>query len=139
LGVLLLQFPPLFRQQHFSLLAAYLKALPKNRRYAVEVRNKSLLNPDLYNLLRDQGVALVWAENPKMPQVTEVTSNFLYVRLEGDRKIVNGLRGQVEVDKSAQTLQWANRLKPFVDAGRDVFVYFGKYYSGFPPSDVAAL
>ncbi len=105
----------------------------------MEVRNKSLLNPDLYNLLRDQGVALVWAENPKMPQVTEVTSNFLYVRLEGDRKIVNGLRGQVEVDKSAQTLQWANRLKPFVDAGRDVFVYFGKYYSGFPPSDVAAL
>ena len=44
LGVLLLQFPPMFRQEHFPLLKDYLKTLPKRHRYAVEVRNKSLLN-----------------------------------------------------------------------------------------------
>jgi uncharacterized protein YecE (DUF72 family) len=52
LGVLLLQFPPMFRQQHFPLLVDYLKTLPSGFRYAVEVRNKSLLSEELFVLLR---------------------------------------------------------------------------------------
>ena len=136
LGVLLLQFPPMFRQQHFQLLADYLKALPERYRYAVEVRNKSLLNPEVYTLLREHNVALVWVDTPKMPQISEITADFLYVRWGGDRKIVTGTLGKIEVDRSLQIQEWAQKIRPHSEGGQIVFGYFSKYYSGFPPSDV---
>ncbi len=139
LGVLLLQFPPLFRKQHFPRLAEYLKTLPPEHRYAVEVRNKSLLTPELYQLLRSYGVALVWVDSPKMPLIVEETSDFVYARLEGDRKAVVGTLGKIEQDKTEQIGVWASRLKPMLTRKRAVFVYFGKYFSGFPPSDVDSL
>jgi uncharacterized protein YecE (DUF72 family) len=84
-------------------------------------------------------VALAWAENPKLPLTLEATADFVCVHLEGDRKAVQGLLGKVEVDKTAATAEWANRLKSYVTAGKTVFAYFGKFYSGFPPSDVQQL
>jgi uncharacterized protein YecE (DUF72 family) len=140
LGVLLLQFPPFFRKQHLPLLADYLPTLPKHR-YAVEVRNKSLLSLELYSLLKEQNVALVWGwgNAPKIPQIEEKTATFLYIRWEGARKTVNGMLGKVEVEKSSETQNWANKLKPHLESGNDIFAYFGKYYSGFPPTDTELL
>jgi len=139
LGVLLLQFPPIFRQQHLPLLAEYLKTLPKNRRYAIEVRNKSLLNEDVYALLRDSNVALAWVDAAKMPLITEATADFVYLRLEGDRKAVTGTFGKTEADRTGGIREWSAKLETLVNGGTDVFGYFSKYYSGFPPSDVAEL
>jgi uncharacterized protein YecE (DUF72 family) len=139
LGVLLLQFPPLFRQQHFTLLKDYLQSLPKEHHYAVEVRNKSLLNEEVYSLLRSHNVALAWADAAKMPLVNEATADFLYVRWEGDRKTVNGTMGKTEADRINQIQAWAEKLKPVLDSETHVFGYFSKYYSGFPPSDVGEL
>ncbi len=136
LGVLLLQFPPLFRTQHFPLLKSYLEALPKTHRYAVEVRHPSLLNADLYALLKAQSVALAWVESAKMPLTSEVTADFVYVRWEGDRKIVNGLLGKIEREQQAPIAEWVDRLKVLLGAGVHVFGYFSKYFSGFPPADL---
>ena len=33
----------------------------------------------------------------------------------------------------------AEKIKPFVSKQIEVFGYFGKYYSGYPPSDIANL
>jgi uncharacterized protein YecE (DUF72 family) len=136
LGTLLLQFPPMFRQAHVPLLREYLKTLPKMHRYVVEVRNKTLLNDDLYGLLREQNVALAWVDTPTMPLISEVTADFIYVRWEGDRKTVTGTLGKTETDRTQHIQAWADRLKPFLDRGTEVYGYFSKYYSGFPPSDV---
>ncbi|MCW4009091.1 MAG: DUF72 domain-containing protein [Candidatus Bathyarchaeota archaeon] len=135
LGVLLLQFPPMFRQRHFPLLAAYLKALPKRYRYAVEVRNKSLLTKELYGLLKEQGVALVWVDAAKMPLAAEVTADFLYVRWEGDRKAVMGTTGKTETDRAKEIQVWTKRVQPFWEKHIPVFGYFSKYYSGNPTGD----
>ena len=139
LGVLLLQFPPLFRQQHFPFLAEYLKTLPKNRRYAMEARNKSLLNEDVYTLLRDNNVALAWVDAAKMPLSMEATADFVYLRWEGDRKTVTGTLGRTEAYKTGSIREWRARLETLANRGTEVFGYFSKYYSGFPPSDVAEL
>ncbi len=136
LWALLLQFPPMFRQQHVPLLREYLKTLPKMHRYVVEVRNKTLLNDDLYALLREHNVALAWVDTPAMPLVSEVTAGFIYVRWEGDRKTVTGTLGKTETDKTQHIQAWTDRLKPFLDRGTEIYGYFSKYYSGFPPSDV---
>ena len=139
LGCLLLQFPPAFDNSFLPLLKIFLKDLPKNQRYAVEVRNKTLLNHDFYSTLKEFNVALAWAENPKMPQVFELTSDFIYQRWEGDRKKVNGLRGKIEVNRAKDLQGLAEKIKPYLDAKTPVFGYFGKFYSGFPPSDATYL
>jgi uncharacterized protein YecE (DUF72 family) len=139
LGVLLLQFPPFFGQPHLPVLAGYLKMLPKQYRYAVEVRNKSLLNEQVFGLLREHGVALAWVGAPKMPLITEATADFAYVRWEGDRKTVTETLGKTETDRTRDTQVWAEKLKRLVDGGTEVFGYFSKYYSGFPPSDIREI
>lgn len=139
LGVLLLQFPPNFSVDHFDDLEKYLQQLPKVNRYVVEVRNKGWLSDEFYRLLRVYNVAFAWAENPRMPTINEITAGFLYIRWEGNRKAVNGTLGKIETDKKADLEVWAKRIKPYLTKGMDVFGYFGKYYSGLPPSDVKQL
>ena len=139
LGVLLLQLPPFFRKEHISLLADYLKNLPKDFRYAVELRDNSLFNEDLFALLRERNVALVWVDSNKTPLLTKKTADFVYVRWEGDRKAVTGTLGKTEADRTAQIQDWVGKLKSLLEQQILVFGYFSKYYSGFPPADLDEL
>ena len=139
LGPLLLQFPPIFGVEHFFDLANFLKKLPSLNHYVVEVRDKAFLNEEFYSLLKFNNIALAWANNPNMPQIAEVTSDFLYVRWEGDRSKVKGTLGKIEVDKTEDLKMWAEKIKSYLNKNMTVYGYFGKYYSGFPPSDINAL
>ena len=135
LGPLLLQFPYAFGNEHVPLLREFLNILPKEHRYVVEVRNRKLLNDSLFSTLRDRNVVLAWVDSPFMPLINEVTSDFIYIRWEGDRRKVNGTIGKTEVDKTASIKLWAERIRHFLENQIEVFGYFSKYYSGHPPSD----
>jgi uncharacterized protein YecE (DUF72 family) len=139
LGALLLQFPPSFGADHLADLRRFLQNLPKSHRYVVEVRDECFLGEEFYSLLRANGAAFAWVDSPNMPTVEQVTSDFLYVRWEGDRSKVNGTLGKIEADVKDGLSQWANKLKPHLDRGMQIYGYFGKYYSGFPPSDISSL
>jgi uncharacterized protein YecE (DUF72 family) len=136
LGTLLLQFPYAFGTEHVPLMRDFLQNLPKKHRYVVEVRNRKLLNDDFYSVLRDNDVVLAWVDSPFMPQISEVTSDFIYVRWEGDRRRVKGTLGKVEVDRTERINAWAGKLEPFLEEDTEVFGYFSKFYSGYSPSDV---
>ena len=82
LGPLLLQFPPSFGREYLPVLTGFLSELPNGHRFVVEVRNQSLLNEALYDVLRGNNVALAWVDSPIMPQTHEVTADFIYVRWE---------------------------------------------------------
>jgi uncharacterized protein YecE (DUF72 family) len=138
LGPMLLQFPPAFTAKRLPDLADYLGKLPKQHRYVVEVRNKSWQIPEFTALLRENGVALAGTEK-RGNEAGEATAGFVYLRWEGDRKAVNGLQGKIEVDRKTDLKAWADKLKPVLGGGVEVFGYFGKYYSGLPPSDVRTL
>lgn len=139
LGCLLLQFPPNFGVDHLPDLTDFLSKLPKQNHYAVEVRNKTWLKQEFYSLLKANNIALAWADSPLMVEIDKVTADFLYVRWEGDRKKVNGSLGKKEVDQRENLNLWADKIKFFLDKGTVVFGYFGKYYSGYPPSDITYL
>ena len=136
LGVLLLQFPYKFGNEKVTVLHEFLKRLPKDLRYAVEIRNRKLLNENLYSILSENDVALTWEDTPFMPIIDKVTSDFFYLRWKGDRRQVEGIMGKVEVNKYEKTRLWADKVKPFLDKQTEIFGYFSKYYSGHPPSDV---
>jgi uncharacterized protein YecE (DUF72 family) len=139
LGVLLLQFPYTFKAEQIPLLSDFLPQLPKTHRYAVEVRNRKILNDELYITLRQNDVALAWVDSPYMPEINEVTSNFIYIRWEGNRKKVIGTLGKRETDKTPQIKIWANKIKPFIKKQTEIYGYFSKYYTGYPTSDAKNL
>jgi uncharacterized protein YecE (DUF72 family) len=139
LGPLLLQFPPTFRKDQLPLLEGFLTDLPQKRRVAVEVRNRELLNDDFYSILRRKEVALAWVEGPFIPTTDVITSDFLYIRWEGDRRKVNGLLGKIETDKGYEIKKWADTVRQHLNDSMEVFGYFSKYYSGHPPTDAKQL
>ena len=139
LGVMLLQFPYAFNEEKLPVLHNFLQSLPKTHRYAVEVRNRKLLNDALYSVLRDNNVVLAWIDSSFMPEISEVTSDFIYIRWEGDRRKINGTLGKKEADKAEKIKAWVDKIKPFLEKQSEVFGYFSKYYSGYPPSDVKDL
>jgi uncharacterized protein YecE (DUF72 family) len=114
-----------------------LSTLPKGFRYAVEVRNEGLLVEKLYALLRENSVALVLVSQPVLEE--EVTADFVYTRWEGDRGKVNGTLGKVEVDRTEEIEKWAVHVKNLLDRRVEVFGYFSKYFSGYPPNDAEQL
>lgn len=66
---------------------AFLKLLPhevggRAIRHAVEVRHKSFLTPEFIVLLRKFSVAPVLVESDKHPLIADVTSEFVYARLQ---------------------------------------------------------
>jgi uncharacterized protein YecE (DUF72 family) len=136
LGPLLLQFPYTFKLEHIGLLRDFLSTLPRSQRFVVEVRNKQLLCDELYSLLKENGVGFAIVQQPFMPTTEVVTSGFAYIRLEGDRRKVNGTLGKVEVDRTDDIRKWVERIKKLLDQSTEVFVYFSKFYSGYPPGDV---
>jgi uncharacterized protein YecE (DUF72 family) len=138
LGPMLIQLPPGFGSEKSGILKDFLAGLPKGR-FAVEVRNKKWLDEKFFKLLRDNSIALVLLDHPWMPEMNTITADFTYIRWAGDRKKVKGTLGKVEKDRSKDILDWAVRIKGFLDDPIEAFGYFSKYYSGFPPGDVRML
>ncbi|VVB85158.1 Uncharacterised protein [uncultured archaeon] len=139
LGPMLMQFPPGFKPDQLDTLKEFISILPKGYRYAVEVRNKKWLEEKFYNLLRDHGIALVRIDNPLMPKIDTLTADFTYIRWEGDRKTIKGKLGKVEKDRSSEIRDWSGQIKRLMEESIEVFGYFSKYYSGFPPGDVKMM
>jgi uncharacterized protein YecE (DUF72 family) len=139
LGPSLLQFPYAFKPEHLPLLSDFLPTLPKKQRFVVEVRNKKLLDNNLFSLLRDNGVAFAIVDQPFIPRLHETTADFTYIRWEGDRRKVKGTLGKLEIDRKNNVIDWAEKIRGFLGNSIEVFGYFSKYYSGYPPSDAEQL
>jgi len=115
LGPVLFQTPPWLKRDD-DRLAGFLASLPRDLRCALEVRHPSWYVDDVYELLRTAGVALVHAEGEKAPSpvdTLDTTSSFAYARL---RK----RDGYTEDEVTA----WSERLRPMLEAGKDVYAYF---------------
>jgi uncharacterized protein YecE (DUF72 family) len=139
LGPLLLQFSPQFKPESINILEDFLPHLPEGYRYAIEVRNKKWLEERFYSLLREHGIALVLMDHPWMPDMDTITADFTYIRWEGDRKKVKGDLGKIERDRSRDIKEWSGKVKGFLDDSVEVYGYFSKNYSGYPPGDVQRL
>ena len=115
LGPVLFQTPPWLKRDD-DRLAGFLATLPRDQRSALEVRDPSWYVEDVYELLRTARVALVHAEGERAPSPVETlgtTAPFAYARLR-----TRPGYSDAEVDA------WAARLRPMLEAGKDVYAYF---------------
>ena len=115
LGPILFQTPPWLKRND-ELLSMFVVALPDDARVALEVRDPSWYDEEVYGLLRVRNVALVHAEGERAPSPLETigaTADFAYIRL----------RAREGYDPAA-VATWAERLAATRASGKDVYAYF---------------
>jgi uncharacterized protein YecE (DUF72 family) len=150
LGPPLLQFP-YFNKMAFKTgkkflarLKPFLKTLPKDHKFAVEIRNKNWLDAVLAQLLRENGVALALQDQSWMPLPPEykfdpITAPFTYIRWLGDRKGIEKVTktwDMTVVDRSGQLKIWADFCLEVEKRGVTIFAYANNHYAGHVPATV---
>src|ERR1700676_377965 len=152
LGPLLFQFGK-FKSSEFKTqadflvrLKPFLKKLPKDYRFAVEIRNKDWLDLRFVDLLREHGVALALIDQGWMPRPWEmkdalelITADFTYVRWLGDRKGIEEKTktwDRIIVDRRGDLLEWVELLKKGHKRRIQILAFANNHYAGFGPSTV---
>jgi uncharacterized protein YecE (DUF72 family) len=91
-------------------------ALDENRpmRHALEVRHESFLDPSFIELLRQYRVGLVVAETAgRWPLIHDLTADFVYVRLHGDKDLYRSGYGNAALDRWAERIHaWSIGTEP---------------------------
>jgi len=82
LGPILFQLPPRWKV-NTERLEEFLRLLPGEHQYAVEVRDESWLIPEVYDLLRKYNAAFCIHDFADMKVPREITADFTYVRFHG--------------------------------------------------------
>lgn len=178
LGPILWQFPPMlpFKPERF---AAFFAMLPhdteaalriaqghdghvkgrarltldarRRLRHAVEIRHPSFADPAFIALLREHDIALVVADTAgRWPLLEDLTSDFVYIRLHGDRELYASGYGDAALEHWAARLETWSRGGQVADARtvaspsaprscRDVYCYFDNDVKVHAPYDAAAL
>jgi len=135
LGVLTLQFAYDFTPDLMPRLDTFLGALPKGPRYAVEVRNRGWLKPDLGEMLSGHGVALVLQDLYYMPKMTWITTAFTVIRWLGRRSDIERF-DRIQIDRTKELTSWAERVRQFLDDGVQVYGYFNNHFAGHSPASL---
>ncbi len=152
LGPLLLQFgyfaPSVFKnsREFLARLGPFLKKLPKEHLFAVEMRNKEWLDERFANLLRENNVALALTDQSWMPRPWEMkskfdlaTADFVYVRWLGDRKGIETVTktwDKTVVDRRPDLLQWVKTFRDLMKRDLKVYAYANNHYAGNGPGTV---
>lgn len=140
LGPILWQFAPTkkFDPDDFG---DFLAMLPSSQdgvalRHALEVRHESFSTPEFIELAARRGVAIVYAEHHKYPEIADVTAPFVYARLQKGQDDIPTAYAPEDLDLWAQRagkwaaglvpddLPYADTNRPVEQRPRDVYVYF---------------
>jgi uncharacterized protein YecE (DUF72 family) len=132
LGAILFQLPPRFGFDG-NRLQEFLKALPENYKYAFEFRDPSWLNPEVFDMLSDYGIALCLHELGTSVAPRMITTKFVYVRLHGPGGPYEGKYSFQELDS------WAKDVTKWIGEGMEIFCYFDNDQYGYAPENAKQL
>lgn len=121
-------------------LAAFLPLLPKqvdgiDVRHVLDVRDRTIIGPEYVAMAREYGCAIVLSDSPDHPMFTDVTTDFVYVRVMRAREsLPNGYEAAALDAWMVRARQWAAGIVPQdlpAPSGdpppkrrREVFLYF---------------
>jgi uncharacterized protein YecE (DUF72 family) len=121
-------------------------------RHAVEIRHESFLDPAFIAMLRRYNVALVVADTAgRWPLCEDVTADFVYIRLHGDKELyASGYEDDAIAAWAARIDAWRRGRQPagarcIVDkpppkaTARDVYCYFDNDIKVHAPFDARRL
>ena len=105
-------------KKDLSRLQNFLRTLDNQIGHAIEFRDPSWIDKEVFDILKRRGVVNVAVSSEKMPKCFEVTGNFVYVRF-------HGLEGGAAHDYTDRELRpWVKFLRICAARGVPGFVYF---------------
>lgn len=151
LGPMVFQFPffnrSIFEDRHEFLdrLVPFLKKLPADHQFAVELRNRNWLDAELANLLRNHKIALVlqdrsWMPSPAKLKFNPTTADWTYIRWLGNRKEIEAITetwDKVVVDRTEELSSWVDFCYQIRKRGVTVYAYANNHYAGHGPATIS--
>ena len=140
--VILIQLPPSIDiVEGLKALRIILPYLDKGFRYAVEVRHRSWFQDLAYNFFANNNMCLAWSQLANIRTSPIVTSDFVYVRLIGDRSIQEKDFGTIQIDRIKEMKKVARNVRKDSEESNLSGVKFSivaanNHYAGFAPGTV---
>ena len=148
LEAILIQLPPDFDPSQMETIEAFVAALPRGPRWALEVRDPAWLHGDAHSRLRDvlgtHGVALAAIDGPFVPLDAMVdallrpTASHAYVRWLGKRGSLPRFDAIV-VDRSDRIARWAEAIRAAAPQLTRVCGYASNEFAGHAPATIRDL
>ena len=135
--VFLIQLPPSLQIAEGSDLIKNLQyKLDPSFRHAIEVRHYSWFNELFYNYIKENNYCLVWSQQDILITPPVVTTDFVYLRLIGDRSINEKDFGKINKDRIKEMEIWSKMLEDDDRKVKDLnraIIAANNHYAGFGP------
>jgi uncharacterized protein YecE (DUF72 family) len=132
---LLIQFPPYVKiTEGLDCLRQYDFFFDDDFRYSVEVRHPSWFSDLAYNFFKNNNICMVWNQLDRIQFPPIVTSDFVYLRLIGDRSIKENDFGRIQMDREKEMEYWSDKFGAIEENEEDVktgIVAANNHYAGF--------
>jgi len=139
ISALILQLPPsLTFEEAKPRLKKLFELLPDDFMYPIEGRHESWFTDEAIAFLKQSKYCLVWNEVAEVKNPMPITSDYLYVRLIGDRSIQDSEFGKVTKNKDNLIKKWADKLQEIKDIPLAT-VMINNHYEGFGPATANSL
>ncbi|MGD1836420.1 MAG: DUF72 domain-containing protein [Nitrososphaeraceae archaeon] len=139
----LIQLPPWLNiVKGLNFLESIEYQLDNSYRYAIETRHASWFNELAYNYFKKNNYCLVWSQRDKLVTPPIVTTDFVYLRLIGNRSIDEKNFGKIMIDRKNEMQLWSKilldiqRKKTNVNT---VIISANNHYAGFGPGSTKLL
>ena len=137
---LLIQLPPSYKlKEGLEDFRSHYFFFEGDFRYAVEVRHASWFSDLAYNFFKNHNIAMVWSQMDRLQTPPIVTSDFVYLRLIGDRRLADDQFGKIQIDRTEEIRNWANKMKDVSKNEKDVKIGImaaNNHYGGYGPGTV---
>jgi len=137
---LLIQLPPSYKlKEGLEDFSSYNFFFEGEFRYAVEIRHSSWFSDLAYNFFKNNNIAMVWSQMDRLQTPPVVTSDFVYLRLIGDRRLEESQFDKIRIDRIEEIRNWANKMKEVKQNEKDVkigIVAANNHYGGYGPGTV---
>ena len=122
LGPILVQLPPNLSFDT-ERLAQFCKNLEPSCRHALEIRHPSWINTHVFDILKEYKIAFCISDTAaRYPYHEVLTSDFLYIRLHGSRKLY------VSEYTDEELLEWSRKIRNW---NMEAYIYFDNDFNGF--------
>lgn len=113
--------------------------LPKFYKYPIEGRHESWFSTEAISFLSEQNYCLVWNEIEGISNTHPLTSDFVYIRLIGDRSIPDSQFGRVLKNRDSLITKWAEKLEKIKEKVGLALVLSNNHFEGFAPATTNSL
>lgn len=134
-----IQLPPSLSFDEAKPNLEQLESFFKNSSYVIEGRHPSWFSENALRYLTDKKICLVWSDVEGIRNSTLLTSDFVYLRLIGDRTIPESEFGKVVRDKTTSLKNWTEKLISLQDKISFAVIMANNRYEGFGPATANKL